>query len=225
MLIHEAERIRDWINALGDCPGSVCLNIGSSTAEFRQKTQPFIQQYVIHTLEDRGWKVVNCDMKAAEGVDQVGDLMSENFRDRLKSFRPRLLLCSNLLEHVPVPSALAEACGDIVHPGGYCLITVPRSYPYHPDPLDTLYRPSPAELASLLPTWTVVKSEEIACGRLADEIKQSGGSAPVSIARNLVRALLPFYKRAEWYPAAHRLLWLVKTYRVSAVLLRKPESA
>jgi SAM-dependent methyltransferase len=224
MLIDEAKRIGNWIDDLGDGAGRVCLNIGSSTEEFRKRVQPFIHEFVIGRLEQRGWRVVNCDMKAADGVDEVGDLMEPDFRASLRRYDADLLLCSNLLEHVTSPPDLIAACADIVSPGGYCLITVPRSYPYHPDPLDTMYRPSPTELAQLLPSWSVVRAEEISCGGLIDELAQSENGF-AALLRRAARAALPFYKRKEWYPAAHSLLWLVRDYRVSATLLRKPAAA
>jgi SAM-dependent methyltransferase len=221
MLLEEAKRIGEWIGELGDGEGRVCLNIGSSTETFRRSIQPFIHDLIIAPLEQQGWRVVHCDMKADEGVDEVGDLMEPAFRDRLRGYDAHLLLCSNLLEHVTDPAELATACADIIAPGGYCLITVPRSYPYHPDPLDTMFRPAPAELAALLPDWTVARAEEIVCGGLVDELAQNG-SGLSALPRRVARAMLPFYKPKAWYPAAHSLLWLVKRYRVSAVLLRKP---
>lgn len=224
MLFDEAKRIGEWIDELGDGAGRVCLNIGSSTEDFRTQVQPFIHEFVVSRLEQRGWRVVHCDMKAASGVDEVGDLMEPEFRASLRKHDADLLLCSNLLEHVTSPPDLISACADIVRPGGCCLITVPRSYPYHPDPLDTMYRPSPAELAKLLPNWSVVRAEEIVCGGLVDEVKQNGSGVSVLL-RRAARALVPVYKPKEWFPAAHPFLWLIKKYRVSAVLLRKPAGA
>jgi hypothetical protein len=84
-----------------------------------------------------------------------------------------------------------------------------------------MFRPAPAELAALLPGWTVTRAEEIVCGGLADELTQTGPGLS-ALPRRVARALVPFYKPKAWYPAAHSLLWLVRRYRVSAVLLRKP---
>jgi SAM-dependent methyltransferase len=221
MLLEEARRIGEWLEGLGDGHGRVCLNIGSSTETFRRETQPFIHDLIIAGLERRGWKVVHCDMKADAGVDEVGDLMEPDFRKRLIRYNADLLLCSNLLEHVTSPQELATACAEIIAPAGYCLITVPRSYPYHPDPLDTMYRPTPAQLSSLLPSWTTVNAEEIVSGQLLDELAENNLGLP-EVARRIARALMPFYKPKGWYPAAHSLLWLVRQYKVSAVLLQKP---
>ena len=221
MLLEEAKCIGEWTAALGKGSGRMCLNIGSSTDDFRRRIQPFIHDLIIAPLEQQGWRIVHCDMKADEGVDEVGDLMDQGFQARLGAYGASLLLCSNLLEHVTSPTELASSCAAIVKPGGYCLMTVPRSYPYHPDPLDTMYRPTPAQLASLLPDWSVVCAEEIVCGGLLDELAPKGAGLSV-LARRVARALLPFYKPGDWYPAAHSLLWLARRYRVSAVLLRKP---
>ena len=49
----------------------------------------------------------------------------------------RCVLLSNLLEHVQDREKLASSCEEIVGTGGLILATVPSSYPYHADPIDT----------------------------------------------------------------------------------------
>ena len=61
------------------------------------------------------------------------------------------LLCCNVLEHVRDPGEFARRCAMLVRPGGVIVVTVPRSYPHHADPIDTLYRPTPEEAAALFP--------------------------------------------------------------------------
>lgn len=221
MLLAEAKQIHACLDSIDLPPGSICLNIGSSTATFRQSTQPFIHSEIIQPLHDRGIRVVNCDLKADEGVDEVGDLMSAAFREQLKRYRASLVLCSNLLEHVTGPAALASACSELIEPGGYLVITVPRSFPFHPDPLDTMYRPRSDELSALLPQWNVIFADEIRCGRLLSDI-DDGRPGWRGFPRLLARALLPMYKPNTWFPAAHSLLWLVREYEVSAVVLQRP---
>ena len=213
--------MRRWIAALPLAQGSTCLNLGSSTREFREETQPFIEQEVLAPLRARGCRIVNCDLKQDDGVDEEGDLLDPAFQQRLSAYRPDLVICSNLLEHLADPAPFADACGRIVRGGGVCLFTVPRSFPYHPDPLDTMFRPAPAEVARLLPAFDVVDEAEIAAGSLRADLAE-GGRPVRSLARQVARALLPFYRPTKWYPAAHSLLWLFRPYKVSLVLLRKP---
>ena len=222
MLPDEAALIGRWARGLGLGKGSVCLNVGSSTREFREQTQPFIHAEILRPLAEAGCRVINCDMKQDEGVDEVGDLLDPAFQRRLIGYGPDLIICSNLLEHLTDPTSFARACGTIAKPGGHCIFTVPRSFPYHPDPLDTMYRPSPDEVASLLPAWQVVEASDLAAGSYRAELA-AGRSPARTLARQVARALMPFYRPRLWYPAAHKLLWLFRPYRVSLVLLRKPE--
>lgn len=217
----EAVVIGQWIRDLRLPPGAVCLNIGSSTKAFRTLGQPHIEEFLFAPLERAGVRVLHCDMKPDEGVDLVGDVLDPAFQDRLGRVRADLLLCSNLLEHLSDPGAFARACGRLVKPGGFGLFTVPSSYPFHPDPIDTLYRPSPEQLARLLPDWAVVRAEAIDCGSFGEDLRNSG-RAGRRLARHLLRVLMPLYRPRQWRSPAHRLLWLVRRYRQTALLLRKP---
>jgi 2-polyprenyl-3-methyl-5-hydroxy-6-metoxy-1,4-benzoquinol methylase len=71
-----------------------------------------------------------------------------------------------VLEHVPDPGQVAAAIERVVAPGGYLLVTVPSRYPYHPGPIDTLFRPTVGELRLLFPALTVTTSAEIRCESL-----------------------------------------------------------
>jgi SAM-dependent methyltransferase len=217
----EADTLTGWVRELGLKPGSVCLNIGSSTSEFREQAQPHISERFVRPLESDGIRFVHCDMKEADGVDEVGDILDPQVRERLKRYDADLIVCSNLLEHLTEPKQFAHACGELIKPGGYGVFTVPLSYPYHPDPIDTMLRVTPAELAAMMADWHVVKSEQIAAGSFLSDLRASG--RPLSgLLRQVARALLPFYRPDKWRPNAHRLLWLFRPFRQSMVLLRKP---
>jgi SAM-dependent methyltransferase len=217
----EAEKLANWALELELPPGATCLNIGSSTGEFRKVAQPHIQDRLIRPLEEAGVRLVHCDMKVDEGVDEVGDILDPEFRSHLKRHRAQLLICSNLLEHLEDPRAFARACGDLVVEGGYGLFSVPFSYPYHPDPIDTMLRPSPRELAEFLPGWTLVKSGELAAGSFWEDLRKTG--QPVSrLLRHTARVVMPFYRPWAWRACASRMLWLARPYRVSMVLMQKP---
>ena len=131
------------------------------------------------------------------------------------------MVCSNLLEHLETPAEFARACGDLVEPGGYGLFTVPLSYPFHPDPIDTMLRLTPAQLTAMLPEWEVVKADQIAAGDYLRDLR-AAGSPYSKLARQIVRVMLPFYRPHTWRPNAHRLLWLFRPFRMSLALLRKP---
>lgn len=223
MRIEEARRLAEWIAELDLPRGTVCLNVGSSTGEFRQQTQPHIHECLFAPLEAAGLHVVHCDMKSAEGVDEVGDLLDPQFRAHLRTYRAKVLICSNLLEHLTKPLEFAAACGELVVPGGHGLFSVPYDYPYHPDPIDTMLRPSPDELAGMLPGWKVERQEVVESGTYRDDLRASGRPWAV-LSRQLARVALPFYRPSQWRHLAHRLLWLGRSYKVSLVQLQKPEA-
>lgn len=221
MLVDEAKLMGEWIRGLPLTADSVCLNVGSSTRDFRENVQPHIYAEVLRPIERAGARVVHCDLKSADGVDEAGDLLDPAVQARLRAYDADLLICSNLLEHLTAPAIFAKACASLVRPGGYGLFTVPRSFPYHPDPYDSMFRPSVAELAGLLPEWHIVAGRELEAGNYWRELKE--GPAPVArLARQVARAALPIYRPTTWWPAAHQLAWLVKNYRVTMVLVQKP---
>jgi hypothetical protein len=217
----EADTLRRWLRDLALKPGTVCLNIGSSTEHFREHDQPHIAERLIRPLEGDGIRFVHCDMKHADGVDEVGDILDPSFRERLKRHGAELLICSNLLEHLAQPARFAAACGELITEGGYGAFTVPLSYPYHPDPIDTMLRLTPSELAAMMPGWDPVKAEQIAAGTYLGDLRRTGQPV-VRLVKQIFRVSLPFYRPRTWRPNAHRLLWLFRPFRVSMVLLRKP---
>ncbi len=217
----EAETLTQWVRELQLEPGTVCLNIGSSTAEFREEMQPHVESRFIRPLEADGIRFVHCDMKSAAGVDEVGDIIDPKFRAKLKEYGASLLVCSNLLEHLTEPGRFAAACAELVEDGGYGLFSVPLSYPYHPDPIDTMLRLTPEELAAMLPDWTLVRSAAIEAGSYWGDLRATGSGLSLAT-RQAARVLVPFYRPSQWRANASRLSWLFRPYRVSIVLVRKP---
>ena len=220
----EAETLAQWVRELKLAPGSICLNIGSSTREFREHSQPHVAERFIRPLESDGIRFVHCDMKAADGVDEVGDILDPEFRSRLRGYDAALLVCSNLLEHLTEPQGFADACAELVAEGGHGLFSVPLCYPYHPDPIDTMLRLTPDQLAAMIPGWAVVRSGEIKAGNYWRDLRDSGQGMSRLI-RQAGRVAMPFYRPKKWRENASRLSWLARTYRVSVVLLRKPKKS
>src|SRR4051812_35141466 len=142
----EAIRIREILLAQGAV--SPLLNLGSSTGDFRRAAKPHIERQLFAPLAEAGGIVVHSDLKAGEGIDVVGDILDPSMTADLKGRGFKCVLLANVLEHVRDRPGVAAACEAIVGPGGLILATVPSSYPYHADPIDTYYRPSPIALAS-----------------------------------------------------------------------------
>ncbi len=106
------------------------------------------------------------DLEPTAGVDIVGDLTDSAFLRSLERLEIRSVMCCNVLEHVPDPAQVAVAIERVVAPGGYLLVTVPSRYPYHPGPIDTLFRPTVGELRLLFPALAVTSSAEVRCESL-----------------------------------------------------------
>jgi SAM-dependent methyltransferase len=144
---------------------SPLLCIGSGDAELRARQQ-WIDRVVYRPLAERGVRVIHHELEPGAGVDVAGDLTDDGFVDHLAGLGVRSILCCNVLEHVPNPEALALAIVRIVAPGGYAVVTVPRRYPYHPGPIDTLFRPSVDELRRLFGGLGPVAEAEVRCESL-----------------------------------------------------------
>jgi len=167
------------------------LNIGSSTAEFREKTQPHINDLVFKPLLEKSIEVIHTDIKKAKGVDAVGDLNDVSFRNTLKKIGVKSVLCSNLLEHLEKPQEICNAMLELLNPGGLIVVTVPHYFPFHKDPIDTMLRPGILELHAFFPQTEIMSSE----------IVESNNCYKDSLLTNsrylmimTIRLLLPFYK-------------------------------
>ncbi len=217
--MHKAET--DWIvsRLAGVDPAALSpmLNIGSSTLEFRTKKQPWIEANLIKPLEARGVKIVHADLKSGPGVDITADLTTEEGFKTLAAVGARSIMICNVLEHVLDPRAFANRCLDLVLPDGFAIVTVPHSYPYHRDPIDTMYRPTPEEAASLFDNTTVVARDIIDAGSYRDHVK----ARPWIISRQIFRAPFPFLGWEKWKRSMGKLYWLVYPYQMTCVLLRK----
>lgn len=218
MFDREAARLREIL--LGQRAVSPLLNLGSSTRAFRETTKPHVHQELFGPLAAAGVKTFHSDLKQAEGVDLAGDILDPAVRADLKARGFKCLLCSNLLEHVGDRAAVAAACEEIVGPGGLILATVPSSRPYHADPIDTGFRPAPAELAAVFAGSETLLAEELTGRTYAEDMKTRGSSLGKEIARTLGFALIFFARPKSFRARAHRWLWYARPYRVSIALVR-----
>jgi hypothetical protein len=166
MLKNEARWLGRALSVLPDGDLFPMVNVGSSTRALREVAQPWIHEEVFRPLALRGGRVIHQDLKAEDGVDLVGDLNDPACWREVTALAPRSVFCSNVLEHVPVATrdALCERMVALVPAGGYLVLSVPRAFPYHPDPLDTRFRPDPDTLAALFPDTTRVREEVVNCG-------------------------------------------------------------
>jgi hypothetical protein len=218
MFDKEAERLRELL--LGLASASPILNIGSSTRAFREIEKPHIDRLLFAPLCAAGIETIHSDLKAADGVDVPGDIFDPSVFARLKALKVGCVLISNVLEHVRDPALLARRCEEIAGPGGYILASVPFSYPYHADPLDSGYRPSPKALAALFSQSDCVACEVVDGRTYAEDVAARGSNLWREALRTLLLTPVFFLRPRSWRSRVHRWLWLRRPYRVSVALLR-----
>jgi hypothetical protein len=192
------------------------LNVGSSTAHFRQVAQPWIDRELFAPLAARGAEVVHADLKQEPGVDIAEDFLSPDGLTRLAQVGARSILCSNMLEHVADRSLAVAAIKELWPPGGYLLVSCPSAFPYHPDPIDTLYRPSASELIRAFESddVEVVDSAEVTGRRAAYYLSDFGARR----LRFAARMLVPFVRPRAWL---ENVRWAARPVRATCVLFHK----
>jgi len=221
MLETEARWLGEAIGKLLQSDASPLVNLGSSTFEYRTRVQPFIQEEIFEPLERLGVEVIHVDSKKADGVDKCIDICSPDALHELQKLKARTVLCSNLLEHVEDREQVVQLLTDIVPYGGYLVISVPHSFPYHPDPIDTMYRPNVNTILELFPNFEEVEAAVIGAGNLRDMIRTN----PKELRRRIVRCFVPFFRPRGWVSTMHHWLWLYRHYSVTCVVLKKVHRA
>ena len=214
----EAIRLREILLAQGEV--SPLLNLGSSTREFREQAKPHIERELFAPLRAAGVTVFHSDLKQADGVDLVGDIMDPAIRADLKGRGFRTLLIANMLEHVRHRDAVIAACEEIVGPDGLILATVPSSFPYHADPIDTGYRPRPEALAAAFPNCAPLLAEEVEGRTYKEEIAARGSTWWRELGRTFDHLLFALFWPRSFRARASRWRWYRRRYRVAIALVR-----
>lgn len=221
MFEREARWIGDRLAIYPPQQISPLLNVGSGTRAFRETVQPWIERDLFAPLAARGIEIVHLDARAGEGIDIRADLLRNEDFAQVAARPYAALLCCNVLEHVRDPGEFARRCAMLVRAGGLIVVTVPRSYPHHADPIDTLYRPTPEQAAALFPDSVPVAAEIVDVGlSYCDEVRRR----PWLLLRPLLRLPMPFLGLAKWRNSMLKPYWLFRNYRVSAVVLRRAET-
>lgn len=197
---------------------SPLLNVGSSTGEFRERAQPWTMRHIFAPLAERGIDIVHLDNRAGTGIDLCADLLDDADFARVAKRRYGALLCCNILEHVRDPGELARRCVSLVIPGGIIIVTVPRSYPRHGDPIDTMFRPTPETAAGLFAGTTITDAATLDVGEsYRDEVRRR----PLILLRHVARLPVPFLGFEKWLSSMRKPYWLFHNYQVSALVLQR----
>lgn len=209
-----------WIKSLLEeyCTfGTTVLNIGSSSGYFREIVQPYIHQNLIMTVTRNGGTVVNQDLRDCEGVDLPGDIYSRNILEKIKLVEADVVICSNMFEHVEDVGCFADILSSIINPGCLLIVTVPYLYPYHPDPIDNCFRPTPYEISGLFKGFIVKKTGivESSSSYFRSIVNQGIPGA----LKFILRLLLPVNGFLEWRKEWIYLRYLFRPYSVSCIAL------
>jgi SAM-dependent methyltransferase len=214
----EARWLRSALDPFPSDRLSPLLNLGSGSAARRELIQPWVDNQVFRPLRERAVEVVHVDMRELPGVDVRADLTASPDVRRLSALGAHAVLCCNLLEHVPEPQRLARHCLELLPKGGLVFVTVPFSYPYHRDPIDTMYRPGPAELAELFTGATMLDGTILGTG---ESYRDTVRERPWVLLRHIWRFPFPFLSLDQWKRSMAHLYWLAADYRVTCAVFEK----
>jgi hypothetical protein len=226
MRVNEAIWVKSILSELSPESVSPLVELGSSTEEFRTIEQPHIERYIHAPLRDSGVRVITTDLKSGPGIDISGNIYDQDVRSKIKQLGAKSLLCCNILEHVTDRPRFALICDEILAPGGYLVVTVPHSYPYHLDPIDTMFRPNVDEVKELFPNYTHISGSVFTDSTYGQDLLAEHGwrGLPVFFAKAVLKGIFFVGGLDRWKARNHRFMWLFRRYKTVGVLLRKPES-
>jgi SAM-dependent methyltransferase len=221
MLEVEAHWVGEAIDRLDAGKLSPLLNLGSATLEFRQQVQPWIDRWIFAPLRERGVEVHHLDLQAGNGIDLRGDLTDEGFVSTLSEHRYRAVLCCNLLEHVIDPEAVCANIERLLFDCGYLIVTVPNRFPYHPDPIDTMFRPAPKDLVGLFPHCRLLDGALLECGTGWDYVEHNPWRLVTKVARRVsgLRQHGGLRGTTSFWP------YLFRRFRQTCAVLEKTDSS
>lgn len=181
--------------------------------------QPHVDSNVLAPLRARGGTILHLDLKPATGVDIVGDLLDPDFLGTLERRGVRSVLVSNLLHHLPDRAPLVASLLRLVRPGGYIIVSGPYRYPRNYDPIDTMFRPTPEQVAELFPGTDMVAGTIIDSATIFtwNSVERGGRSLP----RTIARLCVPFRKPREWFHLIRQVHYIVKPIKAFGVVLRR----
>ena len=225
MLTNEAAWLERELARLPDSELDPMLCIGSGTAHSREVLQPWINEHVYAPLAMRGIRTIHHEYVDGPGVDISGDLASPELAEQLRALGARAVLCCNVLEHLADRRSAVALLDSLVPAGGHLILSVPHRFPYHPDPIDTMYRPSVSELAGEFGGLEVEAGAEVECGTLLAYLRRSG-SLRTSVSNGVKTALGRKGGDVDANPAdrpgSGALPYLFRQTAVTCAILRRP---
>jgi len=190
------------------------INLGSSNIQELAVKKPW-SQTIFELYKNTSSKVIHVDSQKYPGVNIVQDLSLPNSFEVFKKLKgSKLFILTNVLEHIPKKAhvELFKKIEKAMSKGDGLIVSAPYDYPYHPDPIDNLYRPHPVELEKLIALkWQA--SDIVISGSFMGEFKHMSFHKKI---RKLLKIFWPFQPLKRWLEC-HRLIYLFRTYKISIV--------
>jgi hypothetical protein len=139
----------------------------------------------------------------------------------LAARRYRAVLCCNLLEHVSDPARICAKLEQLLLQDGYMVVSVPRSFPFHPDPIDTMFRPTPEEIGTLFPHCRMVEGQIIDCGTGWDYVSRD----PRVLIEKLRHRLRHRHEHGGLKGSTSFGPWLLRHFHQACAVLQKQNGA
>src|SRR3569623_1052521 len=202
--LHEINPLRlEWINAKPSLAGITVLDVGGGGGILAESMARKGANVTGIELSEKALKVA--DLHSLEsGVRVRYELISAEALAAREPARYDVVTCMEMLEHVPDPAAVVQACSDLVKPGGHVFFSTlnrnPKSY---------LFAVIGAEyILKLLPRGTHDYAKFITPAELAQFVRHAGMEVgalkgmtynPLTPLYSIWRALLPTL-RPTWRP-------------------------
>ena len=204
---------------LGDFSG---INIGAGDQRKLRVSKPWIYNELWRKLLELGVCVQHTDFKCFEGIDELLDLNDPDLEDRIldlcQNKRPLLFLC-NVLEHLPPPvleKVIVDIPAILEKHKGVLVCSVPYHYPYHADPIDNGFRPSPALLERLMRVPVGCSTcTSITAGSFSEEFMEMGFFKRLRVC---FRPLWPFCGLRRYRERVSRLAFFGRPYLITVMI-------
>lgn len=182
-LPYERRPILDFVIrvARGTAPGTRVLDVGAGDSPYRE-----LFEHTDYVTNDWG--------ESAHAGARLVDLLAPADALPVANESFGLVLCTQVLEHVPDPGAVLAECRRVLRPGGTLSLTVPLLWELHELPYD-FYRYTEPGLAHLLATAGFDEIEIVprgdaftAMAQLLDNARWAMGSAPDGLDASRIEA-------------------------------------